>query len=615
MTKRCNSCNKVINPIAMGALLTVLFLQSACASTSYYDARWVCKTKITFSGYDKTETLINFPVLVKLGPGITNFSYSQFPYPANPADLRFLNEDCSSELDYEIEQWNANADYTTVNPASISGLILWLKADAGVQTNANGVYAWNDQSVMGFNATNAPGFEPAYVQDELNGKPVIRFNGVSNYLGNASWSPGFNGTAQLTYFFVSKMKFPAGGSGFFAQRASADSDYDNSAAMSLEQVGSTRYGLRYYRNGNPSIDVYRENYIFRIDVLKTDGSGTQTYLDGLPQSYSNAVFAGEMLPVEYAIGARLTTNGIVAFGQVDFAEIIIYRSSLSSNQINQVGVYLSEKYGLNTAYKRSGQSYVWVRIPALTNNTSVWAYWGNHILTNPPASTTNGSVWNANYRGVWHMGETNIHDSTINTNHGISYTNANIAGVVGDAQNFAGNAYVDLGSNQTLDITGSLTVSSWLYHNTGSGWSFAYSSGIVTGNWVCDLGLTDSNNWGGELKGRIDGPSSLLRSKAWHHQVVIYDFIAGKLLLYHDGVLVAANNASGNITSANQFKMGCKHGFGFFWNSLMDEVRVSSVAISSNWVWASWLNQASNNVFNTYGPVVKNKRGMVINVK
>jgi len=273
---------------------------------------------------------------------------------------------------------------------------------------------------------------------------------------------------------------------------------------------------------------------------------------------------------------------------------------------------------LSTAYKRSGQSYVWVRIPALTNNTSVLAYWGNETQTNPPASTTNGSVWNSNYKGVWHMGETNVHDWTTNANDGTSYANVNIAGVVGDAQNFAGNSYVDLGSNQTLDITGALTVSSWLYHNTGSGWSFAYSSGVgTTGTWICDIGITDSNNWGGELnsKGHFDGPSSLLRSKAWHHQVMVYDYSASRLLLYHDGVLVAANNASGNIPSASRFTMGVKNNFGFFWNSLMDEVRVSSVAISSNWVWASWLNQASNDVFTTYGPVEKNKRGMVINIQ
>lgn len=37
-------------------------------------------------------------------------------------------------------------------------------------------------------------------------------------------------------------------------------------------------------------------------------------------------------------------------------------------------------------------------------------------------------------------------------------------------------------------------------------------------------------------------------------------------------------------------------------NGLLDECRVDSVARSSNWVWACWLNQASNLMFSSYGP-------------
>ena len=37
-------------------------------------------------------------------------------------------------------------------------------------------------------------------------------------------------------------------------------------------------------------------------------------------------------------------------------------------------------------------------------------------------------------------------------------------------------------------------------------------------------------------------------------------------------------------------------------NGRLDEVRVSSVARSSNWLWATWQNIASNSTFNSYGP-------------
>ena len=35
----------------------------------------------------------------------------------------------------------------------------------------------------------------------------------------------------------------------------------------------------------------------------------------------------------------------------------------------------------------------------------------------------------------------------------------------------------------------------------------------------------------------------------------------------------------------------------------LDEVRISSGARSADWVWAEWMNMASNAVFNAYGRV------------
>jgi hypothetical protein len=36
-------------------------------------------------------------------------------------------------------------------------------------------------------------------------------------------------------------------------------------------------------------------------------------------------------------------------------------------------------------------------------------------------------------------------------------------------------------------------------------------------------------------------------------------------------------------------------------NGGIDEVRAMSTAVSSNWVWACWMNQGSNETFNAYG--------------
>jgi hypothetical protein len=61
--------------------------------------------KITFAGYTRNETLLDFPVLVQLSTNIPGFSYNQFS-STNGADLRFAEAGTGRELPYEIDQWN-----------------------------------------------------------------------------------------------------------------------------------------------------------------------------------------------------------------------------------------------------------------------------------------------------------------------------------------------------------------------------------------------------------------------------------------------------------------------------------------------------------------------------
>ncbi|NLB56181.1 MAG: DUF2341 domain-containing protein [Lentisphaerae bacterium] len=68
----------------------------------------------------------------------------------------------------------------------------------------------------------------------------------------------------------------------------------------------------------------------------------------------------------------------------------------------------------------SGKSYVWVKVPELTKDTKIYALWGKAGVV-LPSFTTDGSVWDENYLGVWHMNnatDTKVADSTANLFHG-----------------------------------------------------------------------------------------------------------------------------------------------------------------------------------------------------
>lgn len=41
----------------------------------------------------------------------------------------------------------------------------------------------------------------------------------------------------------------------------------------------------------------------------------------------------------------------------------------------------------------------------------------------------------------------------------------------------------------------------------------------------------------------------------------------------------------------------------YYFDGALDEARIANGVCSSNWIWAAWLNVASNSVFNTFSPV------------
>lgn len=75
--------------------------------TYVYPTNFNSKLKITFSGYDRAETLQDFPVLVNLSTNLPGFSYGGFS-GLNGSDLRFADSSGTRELPYEINNWDPN---------------------------------------------------------------------------------------------------------------------------------------------------------------------------------------------------------------------------------------------------------------------------------------------------------------------------------------------------------------------------------------------------------------------------------------------------------------------------------------------------------------------------
>ena len=75
------------------------------AVTTVNPANFNSKLLITFAGYNRSETLSYFPVLVRLSTNLVGFSYAGFASPTG-GDLRFADASGTRELPYEIDSWD-----------------------------------------------------------------------------------------------------------------------------------------------------------------------------------------------------------------------------------------------------------------------------------------------------------------------------------------------------------------------------------------------------------------------------------------------------------------------------------------------------------------------------
>jgi parallel beta-helix repeat protein len=300
----------------------------------------------------------------------------------------------------------------------------------------------------------------------------------------------------------------------------------------------------------------------------------------------------------------------------------------------------------------AGTSFIWVRIPALSQGTIVDAYWGN-TFASTPAYVSDGSVWQSSYLGVWHLHD-DLNDATAAGNHGTGLGNDQWDGVIANAEEFDGIndgvrlEPVPVPSPPPLGAT-NITLSAWIWRRGDGATVRTGSFGFVAPNQVEPIlakgqaeqdGTSKDLNYffgirpgdqvlaadleqgaGGTDPGRNEPVvgTTPVPTSSWTHATVTYD---GTWRLYMNGQeeLVVDPTASGaspayglavneplrhdSIQPAGlSFAFdanGQRAGAGSF-NGAIDEARIENVVRGSNWIHAAWLNVASNTQFNGYG--------------
>ena len=252
-------------------------------------------------------------------------------------------------------------------------------------------------------------------------------------------------------------------------------------------------------------------------------------------------------------------------------------------------------------------SFVWVQVPTLSPDGSsyIMATWGDVAASSQLPCTTNGSTWDAPFHGVWHMAQTNALDSTTNGNNGVAATNLNATGLVDGCQQFNGNAQINCGHGASLNVTTNLSVSAWIKSNENDLWGVFVGKGSDSDYELEFPGSTT------QVRMRINNitqggaaPQGAITPNVWTYVAGTYN--GQTAILYLNGVLAASNALTTTwAPSSKDLILGHRADKAtYYYNGLLDEVRVDSVPRSADWVWAAHRTVASNAVFASYSPAV-----------
>jgi hypothetical protein len=230
------------------------------------------------------------------------------------------------------------------SPANLSGLSLWLKADAGVTLSGSNVTAWADQSGNGINASPVD-VNPTYNSSDLNSKPTISLSSVTSEDNKSfllSDNPmGASGTTAFAVVYVEDVCDAENDNGpifgdFGTAGASSHYPYGPNCSVYDGFASENRKGpLTAPSNITDSWSLY--------SVVST-GSDWRNYVNGsLMHSDNTNVYSNAPYDASLYIGS----SG--AFGYTlkgNIAEAITYNRVLTTPERQQVEAYLNTKYAI-----------------------------------------------------------------------------------------------------------------------------------------------------------------------------------------------------------------------------------------------------------------------------
>jgi hypothetical protein len=214
-----------------------------------------------------------------------------------------------------------------------------------VTADSDPVGKWSDQSGNGYHLTMAGANRPLYRTNILNSYPVIRFDGVNDYLENTSALSNIASASGYVLFVVFKttnISTDSHAGAWTNNQIFGSTGTGHGFGMGLQSTGPTFFPYSY-NNGERWQGITFNSASYGIaSVRMVNGQILSSY----NTSYVTTSAAGNNVS-DLTKGVRLGTNGDPAtsgYFTGDIAEVLVFNSSLTDAEFQRILAYLNAKY-------------------------------------------------------------------------------------------------------------------------------------------------------------------------------------------------------------------------------------------------------------------------------
>lgn len=226
-----------------------------------------------------------------------------------------------------------------------TGAVAWFRSDYGLTTSGDNITGWADMSGQGYHATQSNGsYRPTVLEDAIQGKRAIRFNGSSQFLDVAKmFSNSFSTGASL--FAVTRPSSLTSGATLIDLGNGATSNN-----ISLAQANGSGTGRFHSYNGSSNSYLDASSAFasdrFKLSEVVQDGAGSaKYYVNGTEISQGSVNNVNTLDRASNFLGRK---NGGSDYWPGDLAELILYNKALTEAERTAVESYLITKFQLNS---------------------------------------------------------------------------------------------------------------------------------------------------------------------------------------------------------------------------------------------------------------------------